>query len=130
MGRVINTNDLYNKIQKSNFGVLNVPIQQAFREVISECPTANTIKIPKGATNGDMIKSMFPNEDFRIGNSTTNRNVVYKGDYTFCKLDWWNAPYKGEQIMTIKEAIEILSDFDVQEDGKPSITLTVVRQIK
>lgn len=38
------------------------------------------VEIPKGATNGDMIKVMFPNE--------------YKYFYDRSYSDWWNAPYK------------------------------------
>ena len=39
------------------------------------------IRIPKDATNGDVIKAMFPNEsDF---------------DTNF-DLDWWNKPYGGD----------------------------------
>ena len=52
--------------------------------------------LPKDMTNGDMIKALFPNEDFHVGRERNNRNVIYKGDNTFCKLDWWNAPHKKE----------------------------------
>ena len=52
------------------------------------------ISIPDGATNGDMIKAMFPNtiayEDGEIVNvirldNELESNVFY--------TDWWNAPY-------------------------------------
>ena len=65
---------------------------------------ANGTPIPEGATNGDMIKAMFPNasvsEKFPIG----NYDEVY---YVFIEFtdgvinemrvmkSWWNAPYKG-----------------------------------
>lgn len=64
------------------------------------------IVIPKGATNGDMIKAMFgiADNDIDEGLSTTyvyTKTRVLKGglqDYlreqiTFNR-DWWNAPYK------------------------------------
>lgn len=54
----------------------------------------NAIPIPEGATNGDMIKAMFPN-----GKYGTNGNEVHvfgvggNGCLVFT-LDWWNAPYR------------------------------------
>lgn len=56
-------------------------------------PTVEAIPIPKGATNGDMIKAMFPNLKYEEhGNSVT----VYfdKKIGTIVTHDWWNAPYK------------------------------------
>lgn len=53
-----------------------------------------TPTFPKGATNGDMIKAMFP-----YGKYGTNGNEVHvygvggNGCLVFT-LDWWNAPYK------------------------------------
>lgn len=53
-----------------------------------------TPTLPKGATNGDMIKAMFP-----YGKYGTNGNEVHvygvggNGCLVFT-LDWWNAPYK------------------------------------
>ena len=54
----------------------------------------NAIPIPDNATNGDIIKAMFPNlkgreKTFEI-NVTVNINPI--GTFT---VDWWNAPYKG-----------------------------------
>ena len=54
-----------------------------------------SIPIPANATNGDMIKAMFPNlkggeKAFEIV-VTVNKNKV--GNIS---VDWWNAPYKTE----------------------------------
>ena len=51
--------------------------------------------LPKDATNGDLIKSMFP--DVEIEES---KIAVYMKDTdgvisSFGDTDWWNAPYKG-----------------------------------
>ncbi len=43
--------------------------------------------LPKGATNGDMIKAMFPN----VSNSNMDLVDVLKN-----AKSWWNAPYKAE----------------------------------
>lgn len=48
--------------------------------------------IPDNATNGDMIKALFPNdkviEDAFI-------EVMHYGNYKQILSDWWNAPYKA-----------------------------------
>lgn len=59
----------------------------------------NTIIIPEGATNRDMIKAMFPtlemknecNGIFYMYDTEKDRGIPMIGvDY-----NWWNAPYKG-----------------------------------
>lgn len=58
--------------------------------------TVYAIKIPPNATNGDVIKAMFPNEKIIETRDTymlcdtneTVRIIVYK--------EVWNAPYKTE----------------------------------
>ena len=64
-------------------------------------PPVNLIEIPKGATNGDMMKVMFPNiEADEIKTDTGGYiEVKYldttdKCDATAFRKDWWNAPYK------------------------------------
>ena len=53
-------------------------------------------KWPKGATNGDMIKIMFPSSEVRETMDDLVHYTLdgYVGDYT--TKDWWNAPYKAE----------------------------------
>jgi hypothetical protein len=76
-------------------------------EFINECDIVDAIEIPEGATNGDMIKAMFPNAKFDNAMPfTDNRwetvdldteNKI-RGTYSPTQLrvyaDWWNAPYK------------------------------------
>ena len=50
------------------------------------------IPIPKGATNGDMIKALFPDADISL-NDSCFEGVVNR--YGFDEK-WWNAPYKKE----------------------------------
>lgn len=53
------------------------------------------IVITEGMTNGDVIKTLFPNKQFvsiassRIYDFTTDNKID-------CDLGWWNSPYKGE----------------------------------
>jgi len=56
----------------------------------------------ENATNGDMIKTMFPNIDFaemsctvHATTSVTSNGVKGGISYDFWK-EWWNAPYKPE----------------------------------
>ena len=58
----------------------------------------NCIEIPNGATNGDMIKTMFPNIEIEgIGGEI--KCIAVKNGTSYFALDWWNAPYKkgGEE---------------------------------
>lgn len=52
---------------------------------INECEIVDAIPIPDGATNGDMLKAVFPDE------STFNG-----GECLSFKKEWWDAPYKKE----------------------------------
>ena len=54
-----------------------------------DIPIHNAIIIPKGATNGDMIKAMFPDELL-----TSITSTLWWGDNMSFNKDWWNAPYK------------------------------------
>jgi len=67
---------------------------------INSLPTADVIPITDGATNGDMIKAMFPNAEIKRGDKNENRNIVYVWIDNLCigsfRLDWWNTPYKKE----------------------------------
>ena len=58
----------------------------------------NCIEIPNGATNGDMIKTIFPNIEIEgIGGEI--KCIATKNGTSYFALDWWNAPYKksGEE---------------------------------
>ena len=53
----------------------------------------NCIEIPNGATNGDMIKTMFPYIEIEgIGGEI--KCIATKNGTSYFALDWWNAPYK------------------------------------
>ena len=60
--------------------------------------------IPSDATNGDVIKAMFPDEEYKEGlrgdivdGKHVNHKVVRVNgllDYYVMDYDWWNAPYR------------------------------------
>lgn len=50
--------------------------------------------LPDNPTNGDMIKTVFPNASItEIGGGST---IVVANDYKF-NSTWWNAPYREEK---------------------------------
>ena len=51
------------------------------------------IAIPENATNGDVIKTMFPNASVYEHNGGATYSV--NNEYNF-NATWWNAPYKKE----------------------------------
>ena len=66
-------------------------------------PTINAIVIPDNATNGDIIKVMFPNIEAKAIKTSTGGYIEVKYldttdecDATAFRKDWWNASYKGE----------------------------------
>ena len=65
----------------------------------------NTIDIPKNATNGDMIKAIFPDSEIKEIRGTFKGDLLgYRtwlgGCYRDFLLDWWNEPFKrgGEEM--------------------------------
>jgi hypothetical protein len=54
-------------------------------EVLDRQPLISAIPISEGATNGDIIKTMFPRD--------------YTHIYDRSVSSWWNAPYKGMQLV-------------------------------
>ena len=56
----------------------------------------NAVLVPENATNGDIIKAMFPFTESRLDEKTGITLVKWEDGTTKCfKTDWWNAPYKG-----------------------------------
>lgn len=94
------------------------PWIRQMEERASDCPLVevkelkNVIEIPKGATNEDMIKAMFPNiETEYLDQHLIYPNGLYKSElkvkpynvdednlvFVLRSLaDWWNAPYESE----------------------------------
>ena len=62
-----------------------------------DIPIHNAIIIPEGATNGDMIKTMFPNVECgkdELGNVFIISSAQL--GYIAFRESWWNTPYKKE----------------------------------
>ena len=67
--------------------------------MVNEAPTVKAIPIPDGATNGDMIKVIFPSIDASVSGDGDVIDVYNLGIYcqTF-DTEFWNAPYKRTVI--------------------------------
>ncbi len=68
-------------------------------EEIAKAPTVPAIPIPTGATNGDMIKALFPClEKYEYEEPYTHGIALAGNDnrVTWFANEWWNAPYKAE----------------------------------
>ena len=65
------------------------------KEVEMEIERVNAIEIPDNATNGDMIKAMFPKAPIKYEEFLIKIHFYEpaKIDITFHKC-WWDAPYK------------------------------------
>ena len=58
-------------------------------EFINQCKIEDAIIIPEGATNGEVIMTMFQDELL-----TSITSTLWCGDNMSFNKDWWNAPYK------------------------------------
>lgn len=55
------------------------------------------VNVPQNATNGDVIKAVFPNTNIEYWAEYSTYNVEFPNDndVKHFSYDWWNAPYKG-----------------------------------
>jgi hypothetical protein len=65
---------------------------------IADNAIANGTPIPDNATNGDVIKAIFPNtevDDYDYGKDPViDVYGIDDTEYITLRKDWWNAPYK------------------------------------
>ena len=74
------------------------PGKTLISEFINYCKIENAIPIPEGATNGDMIRAMFPNAEYgkdELGNMFVISSAQL--GYIAFRECWWNAPYGKER---------------------------------
>jgi hypothetical protein len=66
-------------------------------EVLDRQPLVSAIPIPNEATNGDVIKAMFPN--IECGKDELGNVFIISSaqlGYIALRESWWNAPYKRD----------------------------------
>ena len=61
-------------------------------DMIDDAPTVPAIPIPKNATNGDMLKAVFPEREV----VEHDKHIEFAWGDGMDEFDkgWWNAPYK------------------------------------
>ena len=67
------------------------------QQTIVNAPTVEAIPIPEGATNGDMIRALYPNALIEKWNEYGTVRVwhdIYDVNYS---MTWWNSPYKESE---------------------------------
>lgn len=74
-------------------------LYEAIKALQALASPLNAVIIPDKATNGDMIKAMFPNLEC-VGERADTKSYILEPDDLFSpKLiafnGWWNAPYEG-----------------------------------
>ena len=95
---VKNLNDLYLNSFRSEFidTVTSTTGKKEARIIIKKFDELfkNCIAIPKGATYGDLIKSIT-NKEFDNGDSDYNDDLIISNgkDYIACSIDFWNKQY-------------------------------------
>jgi len=78
------------KIESLRFGLESIKVDRAYDLAYEK---VDFIEIPEGATNGDMIKALFPNISvYEHGNGAT---YSVNNEYNF-NSTWWNSPYRKE----------------------------------
>ena len=84
-------------IDKDYFKIINKNGASNYPEEVIK----NGTPIPDNATNGDVIKVMFP--QWKLMENTFEEMVMFdipmKDGYlehNACSRDWWNTPYKAE----------------------------------
>ena len=83
--------DTYRDIIKNGF------IYDEDNEIVTHVIKNGTL-IPDNATNGDVLKMMFPNADIEIHNITVYVIFDMRSNVISFDLKWWNAPYtKGDK---------------------------------
>lgn len=75
------------------------PTWEDIHERTIDTGKAKAIPIPEGATNGDMIKAVFPNArdwEVKAPNMVSGHYIDLDkcGTIKVFSLDWWNAQYK------------------------------------
>lgn len=70
----------------------NIEDMQDVIYALRDYSTVPAIPIPEGATNGDVIKALFPR--IKTKKFTTFLRVIEGEEYIPMTYDWWNSPYK------------------------------------
>ncbi len=81
------------------FGTMQKFVDHTMLCMLGNIPPVDAIRIPENATNGDMIKAMFPNMHMDnecngiLYGYTSNDHQHREAPILGVNLEWWNTPY-------------------------------------
>jgi hypothetical protein len=78
--------------------VITGKLAEEIEERSAFCPIK--AELPKNATNGDVIKAMFPRNNMLVNEFLGEKGTVFfesEDNVILYSLDWWNAPYRREE---------------------------------
>ena len=78
-------------IDAFTFAIESIKVDRAYDLAYEK---VDFIEIPEGATNGDMIKAIFPN--ISVYEHENGATYSINNEYNF-NSTWWNSPYRKEQ---------------------------------
>ena len=81
------------KIDSLKFALESIKVDRAYDLAYEK---VDFIEIPEGATNGEMIKAVFPNIEIEQIEDIIDVYGMSKCRVTY-DTDWWNSPYRKEQ---------------------------------
>ena len=83
-------------IDALEFAIESIKVDRAYDLMYEK---VDFIEIPEGATNGDMIKAMFPNVEIYtdVINEIVDVEICEDRSELRCSVDWWDSPYRKEK---------------------------------
>lgn len=93
-------------VERMLWAVIMSKDECTIEEMLEDASAVQAIPIPEGATNGDMIKALFPSDANELDMSKLH--LMYDGlDYIKeFRKDWWNAPYRADCIPSEYDCFE------------------------
>ncbi len=85
-------------VERMLWAVIMSKDERTIEEMLQDAPTVHAVPVPEGATNGDMLMTIFPDERGEHYSYLTPLHLMYDG-LDFIKefrIEWWNARYKKE----------------------------------
>jgi hypothetical protein len=98
--KVVRLDDCINEIKSlDNNGCITRSTNHICEDIRNEVKEFDAIQIPEGATNGDMIKMLFPGVEVdEKSEDTVHLKDKWHNPLVFIQIpkDIWNLPYKKE----------------------------------
>ena len=99
MGRLIDADFILNKMETTEAQPATYSERYAWEfatVLLNNAPTVEAIPTPKDATNGDILRTIFPKAKYELQKFYEEDTIVFDLDGFYMRIssDWWNSPYK------------------------------------